>query len=285
MKYTNEMNLPEALVSAIVNDTYSKGSADISVTQLIGPPKIRLLKKRHSDEITEDVTDHIWRLLGTNTHEIVERIKHPDALQEERLSVTVKGWKISGQADLYEDGVVTDFKVTSAWSCLNGVKPEWICQLNVYAELFRSAGFTVSKLQIIAFLRDWSKFKTGKDYPKKQVAVLDVPLWGEFQAKTYIRDRVLMHQTAEPLADDDIPECTPEERWDKPTTYAIVKEKNKRAWRVVDSMEEAEKLKAQIKEGSGDTYRIDMRPGEHVRCANYCSCNEFCHFYKSIVPF
>jgi len=251
MNYTNEMQLPDALVSAIVNDTYTKGSADISVTTLIGPPKIRILTKRHSDKITEDVSDHIFRLLGQNTHEIVERIKHPDSFQEERLSMTVKGWKISGQADLYENGTVTDFKVSSVWACIHGLKPEWICQLNVYGHLFRLAGFPVDKLQIIIFLRDWSKFKGGKDYPRKQVAVLEAPLWGEFQTQTYIRDRVLMHQAADALDDDDVPICTPAERWDEVTKYAVVKGNNKRAWRVVESMEEAEKLKAQIEEGTG----------------------------------
>jgi hypothetical protein len=122
MKYTNEQNLPASMVSAIINDTYSMGKADISVTSLIQPPKIRVLTSRHKEEIVEDVADRVWALLGTNTHAIIERINHPDSLQEERLKMKVDGWTISGQADLYEDKTVTDYKTTSVWQVVNNGK-------------------------------------------------------------------------------------------------------------------------------------------------------------------
>ena len=287
MKFTNEMNLPASMVSAITNDTYTMGKADISVTTLIQPPKIRVLKSRHRDEIVEDVADRVWALLGTNTHAIIERINHPDSIQEERLSMEVSGWTISGQADLYEDGIISDFKTTSVWGVINGPKDNYIHQLNCYAEMFRQSGFSVKGLQVIAILRDWSKFggQRSQSYPKKQVVRVPIPLWGHIETMNYLRDRVRVHQIAECLADDDIPCCTPEERWERPTRFAIVKGKNKRAWRVVDSLEEAEKLKAEIEEGSKDKYRIDERTGESVRCANYCSVNQWCHYWQSTVPF
>ena len=122
MKYTNEMNLPASMVSAIINDTYSMGKADISVTTLIQPPKIRVLTSRHREEIVEDVADRVWALLGTNTHAIIERINHPDSIQEERLAIEVDGWKISGMADLYEDNTITDYKTTSVWQVVNNGK-------------------------------------------------------------------------------------------------------------------------------------------------------------------
>ena len=166
---------------------------------MIGPPKIRLLEKRHKDEITEDVSDRIFALVGTNTHSIVERIKHPDAIQEERLYIKVMGWNISGQADLYEDGIISDLKVTSVYAVLHGLKPEWIAQANLYKIMFESAGFPVTGLQVIAILRDWSKFGHQKshDYPRKQVKVLPVPMWSDEKAKTYIYGRVRAHKTAE----------------------------------------------------------------------------------------
>jgi len=286
MKYTNEMNLPLSLVSAITNDDYTMGSADISVTTLIQPPKIRVLSSRHRDEITEDVADCIYRLVGSNTHYILERIENKNALQEERINLEVNGWVVSGKADLYENKTVYDYKNTSVWAVLNGAKPEWASQLNCYAHGYRAMGFPVEGLAIIAILRDWSKFKAGQgNYPAKQVVTLPIDLWSDAKAQTYIEDRVLLHQAAESLSDDDIPICTPEERWERPTKFAVVKGQNKGAWRVVDTLEEAEKLKAQIEESSGNEYRIDERPGESVRCMNYCSCRDYCNFYQQLVPF
>ena len=287
MKFTNEMNLPASMVSAITNDTYTMGKADISVTTLIQPPKIRVLKSRHRDEIVEDVADRVWALLGTNTHAIIERINHPDSIQEERLSMEVSGWTISGQADLYEDGIISDFKTTSVWGVINGPKDNYIHQLNCYAEMFRQSGFSVKGLQVIAILRDWSKFggQRSQSYPKKQVVRVPVPLWGHIETMNYLRDRVRVHQIAECLTDDEIPCCTPEERWSKADAWAVVKGNNKRATRVFNSLKEAEALKADLESKSKEKYRIDERPGEDTRCLHYCACSEFCNHFKSIVPF
>jgi len=287
MKYTNEMNLPLSLVSAITNDTYSKGAADISVTTLIQPPKIRVLTDRHQDELTEDVADCIYRLMGTNTHAIIEQIQHKDALQEERLFIKAGGWTISGQADLYEDEIVHDYKTTSAYAILHGIKPEWVSQLNCYASGFRQAGFSVKGLKIIAILRDWSKFKAKEkgNYPRKQVTTLDIPLWAPAKAKAYIEGRVALHQAADELADDDIEACSPEERWHDPDSWAVVKGTNKKATRVLDSLEKAETMKAHLENSTGKDYRIDYREGSDKRCLNYCSASHYCHHFRSLVPF
>ena len=38
---TNVLNLPEAIVRAVTRDTYSKGQAEFSVTELLLPPRVR----------------------------------------------------------------------------------------------------------------------------------------------------------------------------------------------------------------------------------------------------
>jgi len=287
MKYTNKMNLPPTLVDAIVNDPYSRGDADISVTQLIQPPKIRVLSSRHQDEMCEDVADRVWALVGNSTHEVIERAAHKDALQEERLGVTVDGWKISGQVDMYEGHVITDWKITSCWAVVNGVKPEWVNQLNCYAEMWRQSGFQVDKVQIIAILRDWSKFggQRSQNYPRKQVVSLEIPLWATAKAMAYIKGRVALHKSAEGLPDDEIPICTPEERWHNDDTWAVVKGTNRKATRVLGSLEEAEKMKSTLEEKSGNKYRIDERPGEDTRCLHYCSVAHYCNHGKTLIPF
>ena len=279
MKITNVLGLPQALVDAVTNDPYQQ-SGDISVTGLIQPPRVRQLTTRHEDEITIDASDRIWMLVGSNVHEIIERAAQKDSLQEERLSTNVLGWKVTGATDLYDGkGIITDIKNTSVWSVLRGVKEDWVIQLNLYGVLWRQHGWPVTKLQIIAILRDWSKhqIKNSSDYPKHQVQVLPVPLWLPEDAHNYMVERVTLHQEAEHLSDADLPLCSAEERWERPTTYAVKVKGQKRAKRVLESMEDAE---AWATDNMKKEFDIEIRHGESVRCESYCDCSQFCDFKK-----
>ncbi len=70
---TNVMGLPEAVVRAVANDPYTYGKAHISATSLYGAPRPRILRRRHADEIVEDVGDRLWALVGQIGHGILER--------------------------------------------------------------------------------------------------------------------------------------------------------------------------------------------------------------------
>jgi hypothetical protein len=282
MNFTNTHKLPESLVSAISHrgEYAYQARGDISVTSLIGPPRIRVLKMRHAGQITEDVSDRIWALLGSGVHYILERAETRNALQEEQLEMDVAGWTLTGTADLWEEpGTLSDYKVTSVWSYIGGVKPEWEAQLNVYAQMYRLRGFPVGQIQVIAIFRDWqkNKAKAGLDYPQCAVGVMPVMMWPDTEVMEYIHDRIRLHQQSEQMYADALPVCTPEERWERPTTYAVMKKKQKRAVRVLESMESAQ---AWLDEGKGDI--IHVRPGASVRCMDYCPVNQFCNFYKSM---
>ena len=104
MKITNKAGLPEAIVQAVRADPYDKGEARFSVTELIGPPIIRLLRQRHEDEVEEDAADRIWSLLGTAVHGVLERAASSEdgniEFIEKRLFIERLGVKIGGQIDL-----------------------------------------------------------------------------------------------------------------------------------------------------------------------------------------
>ncbi len=68
-----------------------------------------------------------------------------------------------------------------------------------------------------------------------------------------------------------LPECTPAERWAKPTIYAVRKPGRKTALRVLDTETAARELAAATPNGY-----VEIRPGESVRCADYCAVAEFC---------
>jgi hypothetical protein len=72
--------------------------------------------------------------------------------------------------------------------------------------------------------------------------------------------------------DSDLPDCTPEQMWEKPTTWALKKTGNVRAKSIYETEEAAQ---AALEE-AGKEYEIEIRPGERTRCATFCSVSSFC---------
>lgn len=277
MRHSNIYGLPEPLVSALSNDLYVK-AGHISVTGLIQPPRIRQLTHRYHEHLEEDVSDKIWMLLGSAVHDLLERADTQHSLQEERLSITCNSWTITGKADLYEEpGILSDFKITSVWSGINGVKPDWEAQINLYAHLYRHAGFSVNKGQVVCIYRDWQKnrAKQGGNYPPCAADVLPVELWTDEQVQSYINYRVSLHQLADNLPDSDLPECTPEERWEQPPKYAVMKKGRKSAVRLFDTQAEA----LAMIEVRGSNHYLVIRQGQSIRCQDYCAVAPFCDQY------
>ena len=283
IRVTNRAGLPDAIVRAIANDGYSRGDADLSVTQLIDPPRKVALTEAHYSELTEDASDRIWSLIGQAVHTILERADH--AALAERLSMTVTtdlgAWKLSGhtdsitvnqQGDAWE---ITDYKLTSAY-VLTHPRPEWDAQLNVYAELLRQQGFKVSSVRIVAILRDWSKLEATRDlsYPQTQVATVYIPLWTPAATFSYIHERVRMHQQARV----ELPDCTPEERWQKPDVYALMKEGRKSAVKLYDQ----ERFANDAFWLAGKGHSVVKRPGQATRCLHYCIASPVCSFAQSL---
>ena len=274
MKLTNQFGLPEPFFRAVLNDKYSRGHAHYSVTDLIRPPRITILSRRHWEEIEEDVSERIWALLGRAVHAILEAAEPDNALTEERLFAEVAGRTISGASDLFHDGVVSDYKVTSIWTRIFGSKlKDWTLQLNFYAFLFRQIGFPVQALKIICIYRDWTSTKATQDdrCPKMPVEVIQVPLWSFEEQEQEIQKRVELLKTLEAMSDDQLLPCTPEEMWEKPTAYAVMKPGRRAALRVYASQALAE---GHAKNNTG--LFIQVRPGERTRCEKYCAVKRFC---------
>lgn len=275
MKITNDMGLPSPLVDAVKNDSYSSGGADFSVTTLLKPPRIVTLEKEFSEALEEDASDRIWALLGQSIHSILERSGDP-AYSERRLFITIDGVKISGQVDYFKDGVVSDYKVTTAWKFKQGeIPPEFIEQCNAYAELLRQNGHEVKRLEIIGILRDFSKLEAMRtdDYPRKQVVNKTVPLWSSEKTMAFLRERVRLHLEAR----NTLPECSPEERWSKPTKWAVMEKGKERAKKLWD-----DPLLAGQHAAENKNYFVEVRPGVHTRCSFYCKVQNFCQQYQTL---
>lgn len=288
MRYTNRLNLPQPIVDAVQRKSYDGPFDDktFSVTQLLQPARLNELMRRNDAKIVEDVADRIWALMGTSVHEVLEK-SDSSALKEERLWAPIPdtpGLKLTGRFDRlalirdpYDRMILQDYKLASVWEVIMEAKPDRARQLNMLRWLCVKNGYKVDGLQNIMILRDWSlrKSKTEEGYPDHQVAIIEQPMWAMAEAENFIHERAMQLLAARAAeSQDDLPRCSPEETWERPTQYAVMKKDRQRALRVFGSADEAQ---AWI-----DVYdypnqvSIEVRRGEKVRCESYCPVADFC---------
>ena len=104
-------------------------------------------------------------------------------------------------------------------------------------------------------------------------------LWSMEEREAYVASRIALHSACEFAieTDGDLPDCTPEEMWEKPTMYAVKKEGGVRAKSVHAEKEEAEVAL----EKAGKGFILEVREGGRTRCENFCPVSEFCDQYKA----
>jgi hypothetical protein len=273
MKITNTYGLPQTMVKAL--SWQHKPASGLTVTELINPPRIAQLTRRHWDEIEVDISEMMWLLLGTSVHYILERGELPESLVEEKLSTVWNGVELRGRSDLWYQRILYDYKVTSVWTAVYEPKGrmDWHRAENIYKWLYDLQGFESDAIRVPAILRDWEKRKARQDikYPAIPFVMFDIPIWSREQVVRYVDSRVTAHLQAAQLPDDQLPPCSDEERWIRGNKYAIMKRGKKRAVKVCDSLDEA---KANLP--TDPIYNIEERLGEPTRCLDYCNVSEFC---------
>ncbi len=283
MPWLNQFNLPETICNAIIYESkYEEGK--YSVTSLIKPPQIYQLEKRYQAQIERDVSDGLWMLLGSSVHYILEKAKPENALKEERLEIEIGGIRVVGKPDLYTaKETIEDYKITSVYSFLLGEKPEWTAQLNIYAYLYEQYGFPVKKAFIHAILRDWmaSRGLQDEDYPKCPFITSEIEVWNKEEQLYFLKNRLEYHCNNEQFRDEMLTPCLPDEKWSKPTTWAVKKVGNKRALRVFNSKPEANEF---VEKYDSHKVEIEERPGEDIRCERFCYAKPFCYQYKQEHP-
>jgi len=308
MRFTNRAGLPKSLVDVITADDFDPRRVTENVywlTKILMPPKVVELERRHYDEIEVDVTDKVSRIIGTALHDwISRRLDKTNRLSEEKAYIdlstfdvhtcrpkeTIKqqDWYdkdtmyVSCKLDCYDpdEEIVEDYKTTKSWTVVidGGMKPDWIQQLNVYAYVLRKLGFPVKGARAVLWITDWQKSKANEErYPKAPIHISPATLLPDEEIEVFLKERVRAHvQALNVEKDDQIPECSPEERWSRPTTYAVMRTGRKTAVRVFDEMGMAEAKKAEL----GKDHYVEERPGCNTRCEGYCTVADFCHFGK-----
>ena len=282
MKITNKFGLPQVFVEMATSD-YEYEENEYRVTSLLKSIRETILERRHHEEIEQDVSDMIWLLFGTAVHNVLENHQEGDnEIKEERLKISIGDYILSGQFDLYnaETKTITDYKTCSIWKIIYGDFEDWRQQLLIYAYMLECIGFEVKKGEVIALMKDHSKAQAKRkaDYPELPVEKIIFKFTKKDfkEIEKWITERFLQIAAAEQLPDDELPLCTPEERFNSGDTFAVMKKGRKRAMRVLDSMEDAERWK----ENNGGDF-VEIRPGEDKKCEDYCRVNMFCDYYLS----
>ena len=294
--------LPDALVHAVSHDRYTKGESDYSVTELIAPAQQRQLRQKHADDIVEDASLRIWSLLGSAVHYVLENAAidmkekgewKDNYISERRFYHTMErfsgepGPVVSGQIDLYQDGVLDDFKLTSVWAIKDAIyndgKEDWVAQMNIQRFLMVKNDYEVTGLNICAIARDWNKSGSLRDryYPPRACRI-EIPMWSMNQTEDYIWGRIQAHESKPVLP------CTPKECWEKLPTFALMKKGRQTAIRLMENNKELldyalEKKIANLSEGEivlPSDHFIETRPGARNRCQGYCDVAPFCDQYQ-----
>jgi len=290
MKLTNKYGIPQTFMNVLDRPTYSKGKAHLSVTQLLNSPKIVALTAKFEDMIEQDAADMVWSIFGSAVHNILEHGKDDHHVVEQRLHREYDGWQISGAIDLQilnPDGIdVRDYKTTSAWAVMNE-KIDWENQLNLYAGLVEDVKKTpVTSLGIVAVIRDWSRREAGtrEGYPEAPIKEIPIRLWSKEERDAYIANRIALHSACDFAleTDGDLPDCTPNEMWEKPAVWAVMKEGNVRAKYVMPTEHEADLALKELQETKPkEKFYIQVRPGERTRCESYCPVSTWCNQYQT----
>lgn len=291
-----------------------------SASDLIKAPRQRILIKRHEDEIVTDVSAHVYRVLGTSIHTalrlacqrmtmkgVVQKLANLVGLYipEERLfthfsHVTGQVVVISGEPDLVTpDGWIHDYKVTAVFSLDKGIKTEWEQATNTYAWLRGLAGEVTQGILITFILRDWMRSQAVQaGYPQAGAQTMVAKLWNFNEQKAFVSARVDLHLEADHLPDDELPECTSAEMWERPESWAVIREEGARAAKVYRGEQFPPKTAPEIilKAASADAeirneklkkgekpYIVTHRPGERTKCQSYCDAAPFCNQYSEFV--
>lgn len=283
MTITNHLGLPQAFVDACQTEQHCK-PGEYSITTLLNGTKQILLTARHWDEMEEDAADSFYKILGSAIHLILQRA-NKDAFAEEEVSFDFEGVRIVGHIDLYDllAGKVIDYKSASVWKVILKDYADWYKQGAGYAWLLHKMKLPCKSVQFIAGLKDHSKSDAMKkaDYPRSPVVIYEFGIseMDIYTFERFAREKIRDIKLAEKLIDDDIPPCSADERWEKPTVYAVMKEGRKSAVKLLDKKEDAELMIDNLPKG----HYLETRIGVSTRCLHYCSVCKFCNFYKENV--
>lgn len=278
MLLTNALGLPATLVQ-IGREKQAVTPREYSISSLFKGVRQVILERRYHQEITRDVAEMLWSWLGRTMGACLSSHYQAQGFQEQKVRIPLGDCVLTGRLDGYhqEDKAILQYKLASVWKMVYGDWEEWRCQLLVYGYVLGKMGLPVERGDILVLFKDHSKREARgrEDYPPLPGQVLSFAFGPEdFAAcETWLFAKLAAIKGAEGLGDQDLPRCTPGERYHAEDKYAVMKQGRKKALRLLDSRAEAE---AWMAAKGGDA--IVFRPGEDRKCLYYCPVAKFCQY-------
>lgn len=255
MILSNSEDIPLVLAAWLVDDTYDHMDDPkfISATGLLKSTKENILSKRiDPDTLIKDIKDYIPTALGTTIHAGIEeawvhRYKenlaklgytekvinsieiNPKVIDtaknqvffEQRNKRNFNGWTIGGKFDAVCDGILHDFKSTSAYTWIYGDKDEdYRLQGSIYKWLNPSI-IREDFIRICFVFTDWQKLsaKQNPNYPQSRILTKNIELLSREEIEKFIKDKTNELNKYMDASEEDIPECTDKELWRPDPVY------------------------------------------------------------------
>lgn len=275
MKLSNNLRLPQEFVAAVTENERTIDPKSFSVTELIQPTWISWLKRKYPDYV-EDVSMKVSAALGTGFHLLMER-QDTDGVHEYPAKHTFEdGRTLVGRIDrLSKDFLeITDYKTCKYAKIGRKDFDDWDRQGKCYAWLvWKSCAIKPRKFVVVALVTDYSITKAERELGRSEYAPVvrrEIELtdadYDETEAWILSRMDAIDAKTHSP--------CTPEEKWAKPTIWAVKpKKSNVRALKLFSVKEEAERY---VKDSGREDLDIEERRGENTRCLWWCPMSSFC---------
>lgn len=316
-KITNlsDINLPLAVW--LLHDDYDYNGAEnyISATSLMRPLKQIILQARiPPTQQVMDVADFIARALGHAIHsaieaawqdeagrkrslqllgypdEVIDQVKVNPTDEELRASNSIipvyieqrelkefNGYTIGGKFDIVADGIVQDYKTTSAYAWVFGTRDEeHRLQGSIYKWL-NPKKITADYMVVNYIFTDWSKAqaRSNTDYPQKRVMSKELPLMTSEEVEQWVMTKLLMLQRYKDLPESQIPECSDEELWMSDPKYKYYTDPAKAAAGGRSTKNFDTKAEAHAHLASKGVGVVKEIPGEPKRCG-FCNSFEVC---------
>lgn len=259
MKITNTHDIALPLAIWLLNDEYDyiDNPNYISVTTLMKPIKQIVLSQRVPAESKGfDLSELIASRMGTALHDSIEKAVNtnmskalrllgypknvidrvlvnptPEQLSladdliilwtELRTLAKVGKWTVGGKFDLVADGIVQDYKSTSAYSWIYGGRDEdHRLQLSIYKWLNQDK--IVEDYGIINYIfTDWMKSSAAQNpkYPPSRLMSKTLVLTEPRLIQTWVESKLALLDKYSEADEKDMPECTSEELWMSEPAY------------------------------------------------------------------
>ena len=323
MNLTNEAGISLPLAVWLLHDTYDYqvDPSAISATTLMKPARQVILRSRINPElVSTDLSEFIARTLGHSIHDSIERAwsspegrsnalklmgypedviskvkvnptdeeihADPEIIAvyiEQRISTPRKGKRLHGKYDMVAEGIINDFKSTSAWAWAKGTRDEdFIEQMSIYRWI--DAQQEIPKItedfgQINFIFTDWAKgiAKTTPGYPQKRVETKQLKLMSLADTEKFIDNKIDVLLKFGNQPEKVLPHCTKEELWMSDPQFRYyadpvkAKDPNAKSTKNFDDLGSA-KLHQSSKGGAGVIITV---PGKPKRC-EFCDVFSLC---------